>query len=334
MTYLEIHGVSKAFGRKSVLDDVRLDVPKSSVAAVVGASGCGKTTLLRIIAGFEKPDSGSVSVDSNEVVGTPAHKRKVGYVAQDGALFPHLSVAQNVLFGLPRARRGRGAAQQLLDAVELGGDFGDRRPHELSGGQQQRVALARALALEPRVMLLDEPFSALDTGLRGALRTSIGATLRRAGVTTVLVTHDQDEALSFADLVAVMDHGRFTQVGSPRDVYERPVDQFTATYLGRTTQLDATIVDGVAVSPLGRQCLSLPHPDGRYRILLRPEQITATVDPIDGNAVVTANEYLGRETMLTVTVGPDVLFVRHRGTDAPVPGDRVSVRATGTAVVV
>ncbi len=211
----------------TALDGIDLGVAAGSRTAIVGPSGCGKTTLLRIIAGFEAPDSGRVALGGRVLSegpdAMPAHHRGIGFVVQDGALFPHLSVAANVGFGLNRnePRRAERIAE-LMDMVELDAALLPRKPDELSGGQQQRVALARALARKPQLMLLDEPFSALDTGLRDTTRKSVARLLSGAGITTILVTHDQPEALSFADQVAVMREGRLPQVGTPRALYLRP----------------------------------------------------------------------------------------------------------------
>ncbi|MEO5992440.1 MAG: ABC transporter ATP-binding protein, partial [Arthrobacter sp.] len=216
--HLQIDAVTKDFGTQAVLKGVNLSVARGGTTAIVGPSGSGKTTLLRLIAGFEHPDTGSISLNGTKVAGggvwVPAHKRHVGYVAQDGALFPHLSVGQNISFGLdttklPGGRRAlKDRVAELLEMVSLDPAMAKRRPHQLSGGQQQRVALARALAREPELMLLAEPFSALDAGLRVATRRAVGKVLQDAGVTTILVTHHQGEALSFADQVAVMRGGR------------------------------------------------------------------------------------------------------------------------------
>ena len=246
MTALTVRSVTKSFGQTRVLRGVDLDVPAGSVTAVVGPSGCGKTTLLRLIAGFDRPDSGTISLAGRPVGGpgvfVPAEARGLGYVAQEGALFPHLTVARNITFGLPRRRRRDwGIVRELLELVSLDAALAGRFPHQLSGGQQQRVALARTLAPGPGLVLLDEPFSALDTGLRAETRAAVAAALSAAGVSALLVTHDQAEALSFADQVAVMFDGRFAQVDSPRQVYQSPATQQTAVFLGDTCLLPADL---------------------------------------------------------------------------------------------
>ncbi|MCB0950558.1 MAG: ABC transporter ATP-binding protein, partial [Mycobacterium sp.] len=205
----QISGLTKSYGGLKILDGIDLELLPGSTTAIVGSSGCGKTTLLRLIAGFDRPDSGSVLISGQQVSGTaafvPAHRRTVGYVAQDGGLFPHLTVGQNIAYGLPARHRAaaRRRVGELLETVALEPSYASRRPHELSGGQQQRVALARALARQPKLMLLDEPFSALDAGLRASTRKAVAGLLASAGVTTLVVTHDQEEAMSIADRVAV-----------------------------------------------------------------------------------------------------------------------------------
>ncbi|WP_117191882.1 ABC transporter ATP-binding protein [Rhizobium terrae] len=281
MTLLQLTSLRKNYGSVAALDGVALSVPAGSRTAIVGPSGCGKTTLLRLVAGFDEPDGGTISFDGQVLAdGTfqmPAHKRGIGIVAQDGCLFPHLTVSQNIGFGMEAGRAVKEArAAELMDMVGLDRAMLSRKPDQLSGGQQQRVALARALARKPRLMLLDEPFSALDTGLRAATRKAVTEVLTAAGITTLLVTHDQGEALAFADQVAVMRAGRFAQVGSPRDVYSRPVDATTATFLGEAIVLPATIGEGRADSPLGLLDVDDVAYRGRAAIMLRPEQISVT----------------------------------------------------------
>ena len=235
---------------------------------------------------------------AGEGVWVPAHKRHVGYVAQDGALFPHLNVGQNISFGLdaaklPGGHRGvKSRVAELLEMVSLDPAMAKRRPHQLSGGQQQRVALARALAREPELMLLDEPFSALDAGLRVATRRAVGKVLHDAGVTTILVTHDQGEALSFADQVAVMRGGRLAQIGNPFIVYTRPADRATAEFLGDAVILDAWMEGSLATCSLGGIPVRRPPAQGRVQLMLRPEQIRIAEDgPIRG--VVVDTDYFG-----------------------------------------
>jgi len=278
MSELVLRGVSKSFGTTPVLRGVDLTVPQGALAAVLGPSGCGKTTLLRIVAGFDTADAGEVVIDGQVVFGpgsnVPPERRRVGMVPQEGALFPHLSVAGNVGFGLPRGRRST-RVDEMLELVGLGG-YGTRMPAELSGGQQQRVALARALAPGPALVLLDEPFSALDTGLRAALREDVRVALRVTGATAVLVTHDQQEALSTADVVAVLQGGAIAQAGSPADLYRAPRDLDVATFVGEAVVLDAVLRGGDAADcALGTLPVRAADraPGARGTVVLRPEQL-------------------------------------------------------------
>jgi iron(III) transport system ATP-binding protein len=357
--HLEIDAATKNFGSQAVLQGVNLSVARGGTTAIVGPSGSGKTTLLRLIAGFEHPDTGSISLGGKKVAGDgvwlPAHKRQVGYVAQDGALFPHLTVGQNISFGLDAARLPRGhrdvkaRVNELLDMVALDTAMAKRRPHELSGGQQQRVALARALAREPELMLLDEPFSALDAGLRVATRRAVGNVLKDAGVTTILVTHDQGEALSFADQVAVMRGGRLAQIGNPFIVYTRPADRATAEFLGDAVILDAWMEGSLATCSLGGIPVRRPPAQGRVQLMLRPEQIRITEDgPIRG--IVVDTDYFGPETTVRLQLpvppvlaegavadhrypgGGEVITIRHWNASIARPGTELCLRVVGEAV--
>jgi iron(III) transport system ATP-binding protein len=279
MSFLELAHVSKRFGAVTAVDTVSLSVAAGSRTAIVGPSGSGKTTLLRLIAGFETPDAGTIRLDGALLVSgqiqVPAHLRGIGIVAQDGALFPHLTIADNIGFGLDRSDPGRRARiADLLELVELTPDMLARKPDELSGGQQQRVSLARALARQPRLMLLDEPFSALDTGLRTQTRKAVARLLEAAGITTILVTHDQSEAMSFADQIAVMAKGRLEQAGSPAEVYFHPRNQIVADLLGEAIVLPAVVADGFADCALGRVTTDDASRRGAATIMLRPEQVS------------------------------------------------------------
>ncbi|MDH7803310.1 MULTISPECIES: ABC transporter ATP-binding protein [unclassified Rhizobium] len=278
MTFLQLHSIRKSYGPVVALDGIDLAVEAGSRTAIVGPSGCGKTTLLRLIAGFDVPDSGTIRLGSDMIVNDshriPAHRRNIGIVAQDGCLFPHLSVADNIGFGIEAERAVRyERAAELMDMVGLDRAMLSRKPDQLSGGQQQRVALARALARKPRLMLLDEPFSALDTGLRVATRKAVTEVLSAAAIPTILVTHDQAEAFAFAEQLVVMQSGVFAQVGSPRELYSRPVDPATATFLGEAIILPADIADGCADSTLGRLSIDDSKFRGSAQIMIRPEQI-------------------------------------------------------------
>jgi iron(III) transport system ATP-binding protein len=348
---LSVRAVAKSFGPVAVLRGVDLDAAVGSVTAVLGPSGCGKTTLLRLIAGFQRPDAGTIDLAGRRVsdarVQVPAEARGLGYLAQEGALFPHLTVARNITFGLPRRnRRDRGIVRELLDLVRLDPALADRYPHQLSGGQQQRVALARTMAPQPKLILLDEPFSALDTALRAETRSAVAAALSAAGVTAILVTHDQSEALSFADRVCVMSGGVFTQVGTPREVYRSPVDLPTAEFLGDTCVVPADLTGDTAMSPLGPVTIRRRPGDpagGRVQLMLRPEQLrVAAVDPLlaahqdVGVAGVTRSvDYFGHDWVVTAELlGPEPVVVTCRMTGIPVaPGTPVRFTVHGTGLV-
>jgi iron(III) transport system ATP-binding protein len=340
---LEIKGLAKSFNTNTVLHDIDLDLQPGTTTAVVGSSGCGKTTLLRLIAGFERPDAGTITIDGRQVASAESavapHRRGVGYVAQDGALFPHLTVGQNIAYGLRGTARGevRARVSELLETVSLDTSFASRRPYQLSGGQQQRVALARALARHPVLMLLDEPFSALDTGLRASTRKAVAGLLSDAGVTTLLVTHDQEEALSIADQVAVMRDGRFTQVGSPQHVYRQPADQFTAEFLGDCISLPCTVASGVADCALGR--IPVQADDGPATLVLRPEQLVATLvsdsEQLEGVGTVIAVEFLGHDVLLTIDPAGDTapIIVRQHSLNPPAIDAKVRLEVMGRGVV-
>ena len=257
MTRLAATDLHKAFGDQSVLTGIDLTVPEGSLTAILGPSGSGKTTLLRVLAGFERSDRGVITLGDRVVEDgrryVPPEERGIGYVPQEGALFPHLTVEKNIAFGLSRHERRDGRIARLAEMVGLA-DFVDRYPHQLSGGQQQRVALARALAIEPEVVLLDEPFSSLDAGLRASVRADVQRVLRHAGTTALLVTHDQDEALSMADYVAVIRHGRIGQTGTPQELYEHPVDPAMAEFLGDANLINGSVDSAVASTAARHRC--------------------------------------------------------------------------------
>lgn len=352
MNALELHSISKSYGSHQALESINLSVPTGSRTVIVGPSGSGKTTLLRMIAGFEFPDTGRLSLNGQTLVDNthevPAHQRLIGYVPQDGALFPHMTVAANIGFGLSI----KGGAKQervaeLMDSVALDANMANRWPHELSGGQQQRVALARALAQQPRLMLLDEPFSALDTGLRGAMRKMVARLLSDAGVTTILVTHDQSEALSFADQLAVMRDGRLVQSGHPLDLYRYPEDEQTALFLGDAVVMPARIEAGWAHCDLGRIPVNNHRNNKSAQIMLRPEQLQlvsiqpTTTKAAGCRAVVTERDFSGNTCTLTVELETLVsgqqpgrsLMVRSSGLYAPPAGSEVHVSTIGHAHV-
>jgi iron(III) transport system ATP-binding protein len=328
-----VRGVGKRYGNLSVLRGVDLDVPSGRVTALLGPSGCGKTTLLRVLAGFDRVDAGTVTVGGVPVDApdrfVPPRRRRIGYVPQEGALFPHLSVADNVGFGVARRQRARRTGE-MLELIGLSG-MADRRPGELSGGQQQRVALARALAVEPLLVLLDEPFSALDAGLRTQVRTDILALLRASGATALLVTHDQEEALSVADQVAVLDHGRIAQAGTPQQIYNSPTNVAVAAFIGSGTLLPATSQDGDVDCVLGRLAATHHAPDGTGNVLVRSDQLILTApDGAGAPGRVVGRAYYGHDMVVDVELnGGQLLKARHYGPAVPDVGSRLAVTVNG-----
>jgi iron(III) transport system ATP-binding protein len=302
---IRLRAAAKRFGESAVLTDVNLTVAEGSMTAILGASGSGKTTLLRIIAGFERLDAGTLSIDGtvvdDAIHSVAAQHRRIGYVPQDGALFPNLTALGNIGFGIPRRERGR--ATELLELVGLAG-LGDRRPHELSGGQQQRVALARALAVRPSVVLLDEPFSSLDAALRASVRRDVGRILRETGTTTILVTHDQDEALSMADQVALLQNGRILAAAAPRELYSAPATAAVANSLGQVNVLIASLHGTVARCVLGEISLAEPSSSDRGLVLVRAENIEVRESPEPGlvGARVLQFDYFGHDSVAHVEV--------------------------------
>jgi putative spermidine/putrescine transport system ATP-binding protein len=309
---VRLEGLTRRYGAVVALDGLDLDVAGGEFLALLGPSGCGKTTALRAIAGFDRPDAGRVLVDGRDITDTPANKRDMGMVFQAYSLFPNLTVAENVAFGLRVRRRGRteqaSRATELLELVGLA-DRGSRYPHQLSGGQQQRVALARALAVAPQVLLLDEPLSALDAQVRVQLREEIRRIQLELGITTVFVTHDQAEALSVADRVGVLRDGRLEQVASPDDLYERPATAFVAEFVGTMNRIPATLADGqVDLLGVRRPVSGTTPPAGPVVALVRPEALLATAHPYGAARVITRT-FSGAVTRVAVAL-PDGVEVR------------------------
>jgi len=296
--------VQKRYGDLAVIRDLSLSVVSGQILALLGSSGCGKTTTLRMIAGLEHIDGGCIEVDGELVAGAgkhePPERRRIGMVFQDYALFPHLTVARNVGFGLARGSSARRQVDEALDLVGLGG-FGDRMPQDLSGGQQQRVALARALAPKPRVLLMDEPFSNLDPELRVSVRREVRDILREAKATAVLVTHDQEEALSIADRVALMFNGGIAQTADPEVLYSRPVSREVASFIGEAYYLPGTASGDVVDTEIGKLPLAGPTV-GSVDVLLRPEfvRLSAAGEDDHGAGIVTRHEYFGKYHMMGV----------------------------------
>ena len=326
--------VEKAFGSTRAVDRAGVTVEAGRIVALLGPSGSGKTTLLRTIAGFEVPDAGTVEIGGRLVAGPgvwvePEHRR-IGMVFQDGALFPHLTVARNVAFGEPAA----GRVEECLALVGLG-HRGSSYPHELSGGERQRVALARALATEPAVVLLDEPFAALDATLRGSLRDEVAAILRTAGASALLVTHDQQEALSLADEVVIMREGRVEQAGAPEDVYARPATAWVAGFLGAAEVLPGTAAAGTVDTELGRFPAD-PDLSGPVDVLVRPESFSVRppaaeahdCDRVRGEVLHRA--FFGHDQVVTVRLRSGrTIRGRLTGSARWAPGDDVEVRVDG-----
>jgi iron(III) transport system ATP-binding protein len=339
MTAVAIRRLTKNYGTVPALADVDLDVPADSLTAVLGPSGCGKTTLLRLIAGLTAPDTGTIAFGEALVAGPgnslPPQRRRVGYVPQEGALFPHLNVAANITFGLPRPqRRDRHRLTELLELVGLDHEMSTRYPHELSGGQQQRVALARALAPRPSIVLLDEPFSSLDAALRLTTGRAVVQALRAARTTAVLVTHDQNEALSLADQVAVMTKGRIAQTAAPDIIYTRPADPTVAGFVGAAVIIPGTVDGLTADCALGSLTVAARSVQGPAQVLIRPEQITLHTDrPADGvPARVSDIAYFGHDATVHLVLEPrgPAIVARIMGTRPPGVGAPVHVTVHGT----
>jgi iron(III) transport system ATP-binding protein len=330
---VRLSGVSRSYGPVRAVRNLDLEVKKGEILALLGPSGCGKTTTLRLIAGFESPDSGSVKVGGRTIAGpginVPPERRRVGMVFQDYALFPHLSVEQNVAYGLSSGKKGRVA--EILALAHLEG-LEDRMPHELSGGQQQRVALARALAPEPAVVLLDEPFSNLDASLRARVRAEMREILRKADATAIFVTHDQEEALSLADEVAVMMGGTVMQTAPPEDLYHRPATHEVASFVGEANFLPGTAGNGHVRCALG-EIPSTGGYEGEVEVMLRPEALRLAAQP-DGEATVLGREFYGHDQLVKLRLSSGVtLYSRLVGGPGFEVGERVSVQVESPAVV-
>jgi putative spermidine/putrescine transport system ATP-binding protein len=340
-TSVQLRDLTRAFGAIRALDGLSIEMAPGELVALLGPSGCGKTTALRIVAGFETADAGSVLVDGKDISPVPAAKRDMGMVFQSYSLFPNMSALDNVAFGLrmrkigPGGRRAR--AGDLLDMVGLAAQA-RQYPHQLSGGQQQRVALARALAIEPRVLLLDEPLSALDAKVRLQLREQIRTLQQRLGTTTLFVTHDQEEALSMADRVGVMSSGRLEQIAAPDELYTDPATAFVAEFVGVMNRIPGELRPGDEVTALGR---TVPVRGQRPEqtevdVLVRPEGLRLEVEA-DGNGIVTTRTFLGSVTRVGVLLSGDVAIQVDRPSAeaaALAPGASVEVSLPAQPVLV
>jgi len=341
-TSVSLRGLTRVFGQARALDQMSLEIAAGELVALLGPSGCGKTTALRIVAGFEYADAGEVLIDGKDISGVPAAKRDMGMVFQSYSLFPNMNALDNVAFGL-RMRKVGGSARrkragELLEMVGLSAQAG-QYPHQLSGGQQQRVALARALAIEPRVLLLDEPLSALDAKVRQQLREQIRSLQQRLGTTTLFVTHDQEEALSMSDRVGVMRAGRLEQVAEPARLYARPATAFVAEFVGTMNRLPAELGGGgTAVTALG---VTVPVQEGGpssgpVDALVRPENLTVAAAE-GGNGIVSGRAFLGAVTRVAVLLSGDTevsVDVPSPAAPAMSPGTAVQVGLPGTPVLV
>ena len=338
MSTLALQGLSKQYGTSIVVAEVNLEVAQGEMIVLLGPSGCGKTTTLRMIAGFVEASRGDILVDGRSILPLPPHKRDLGLVFQSYALFPHMTVARNLAFGLEM----RGMKKPAIDArvaemlrLTRLAPLAGRYPRELSGGQQQRVALGRALAIEPR-LLLDEPLSNLDAALRGAVGRDIRLMQKNSGLTTLMVTHDQDEAMAIADRLVVMKEGRVQQVGTQEDVYERPINSFVASFIGHSTMLPGTLRDGRFISGAAVLNLAGAHrwSAGAATLALRPERLSVAAPGLTGPGTVPGTvrlaSYLGATREYLVQIAPDIDLIVHDGTGhggtLPGPGTPVTVR--------
>ncbi len=329
--HLVVEGITKSFGGTAVLSGVSLSVPRGKTLALLGPSGSGKTTLLRIIAGLETPDGGTVQIDDEVLTDASRivapERRNVGLVFQDGALFPHMSVGDNVGYGLAPSERSEKVAA-ALEMVDLAG-FEHRKPHTLSGGQARRVAIARALAPAPRVLLLDEPFSNLDTELRVRVRADVARLLNDVGITAVFVTHDQEEAFVVGEEVAVMNRGTLIQTGTPTEIYERPATAWVARFVGDANVFSGHVTGNVAETSVGPIPVA-EHGDGHRQVMVRPEQLSLAAG---GTGVVTQVAFYGHDTSYTVQVNDSEVIIRSISAPRFRTGDAVEVSYVGPEAV-
>jgi putative spermidine/putrescine transport system ATP-binding protein len=350
MAFLEINDVTKIFGQAVAVNNFNLQVDKGELVSFLGPSGCGKTTTLRMVAGFEIPTSGTIHINGEDVTNKPANHRNVGMVFQAYALFPNMTVAGNIGFGLRIAKKPRKEIDQrvkeLLTIIHMDA-YGDRYPYQLSGGQQQRVALARALALRPQVLLLDEPLSALDAKIRVSLRAEIRSIQRQLGITAIYVTHDQEEALSLSDRVVVMNAGNMEQVGPPFEIYNFPNTEFVAQFVGLLNSTKAEVVDPASnrLKLDGQQVqtaesLENYHAGDQVVVAIRPERLSFTTEGVKPNVLDCTIEnitFLGAVVRITIKIGQYNLYMdtfNNPFLELPRIGDKAQVTCSREAVLV
>lgn len=337
---LDLHGVSRRFGKREVLSDISLTIPPGRITCLLGESGCGKSTLLRIVAGVDRPDRGSIWMNDTPIVG-PGHfvepeQRRIGFMFQDYALFPHLSVAENLAFGLRDLSRSdqKRRVAEVVDRIGLG-HLMDRYPHSLSGGEQQRVALARALAPQPAILLMDEPFSNLDQGLRERVRRETLSILRKIGTSAIIVTHDPQEALAVGDLIVLMRAGRIEQAGTPFDIYDKPASPYAAEFMGPCNRLTGIWSKGRIETPIGTFPASLNLPDGSLALAcIRPQALSIGPDGNGISARVVAKTFMGESEQIDILVHPLAETLRmHSHVRIPMAiGEKVSLQLNGAEI--
>jgi putative spermidine/putrescine transport system ATP-binding protein len=350
MSYLSITGVTKSFGTNTVVKGFDLAVEKGEFISFLGPSGCGKTTVLRMIAGFEQPSSGSITVNGEDMTRLPPNKRRIGMVFQAYALFPNMNVFGNVAFGLKIAGMAKAdievRVKEMLKLIGLD-HLADRYPYQMSGGQQQRVALARALAPKPQVLLLDEPLSALDAKIRVSLREEIREIQKKLGITTVFVTHDQEEALSISDRIVVMNGGRADQIGSPFEIYNKPATRFVASFVGTLNMIDALVMDTATSRVLvAEQSITLDMPLGnvkageRISLAMRPEAGSIAANA-DGNTViqgqVLSTSFMGSVIRTKLAIGNSQIsfdMFNNPGVIPPSDGETVNLRFASSDLMI
>ncbi|QDY71334.1 ABC transporter ATP-binding protein [Qingshengfaniella alkalisoli] len=337
---LRLTNVSRRFGSRDVLSNVTLSVPAGKITCLLGESGCGKSTLLRLISGVDRPDRGMIEMAGVEIAGpsrfVEPEDRKIGFMFQDFALFPHLDVTDNLSFGLRALSRSEQDVR-VTDVVERIGieHLADRFPHSLSGGEQQRVALARALAPEPDILLMDEPFSNLDQGLRERVRKETVDTLRKIETTAIMVTHDPQEALAVGDLIVLMRNGAIEQIGSPFDIYDRPASPYAAEFMGPCNRLTGIWSEGAISTPIGRFHADLDIPDGSMAMAcIRPQALTLGPDGDGISARIIGKTFMGESEQIDISVHPlaEPLRVHHHERIAMAVGEKVGLRLNGAQV--